>query len=110
VAASRDAFVQGRPGGAGKMIRVEKPVGGGAADGTAVQVEAVEGTIEKIDGKQATIKTGEGAVTVTLGDGAAIRRTEKLDAGTLMAGDKVVVFGQKGSDGAVTADAVEVQG
>jgi hypothetical protein len=55
-----------------------------------------------------TVRTSDGPVTVTLKEQTALRRVGPLEAGQLKVGDKVVIVGQKGSDGSVAADDLEV--
>ena len=106
-AASRDAFMAGRPGGA--ITKVGGPPGSAKDGPSEVVVQPVDGTIEKVEGQTVTVKTSAGSVKVTLRDETEVRRQVKADAASLKPGDKVLVLGQKQGNDEVTADAIDIQ-
>ena len=91
--------------------------GGGFARRAGV-VAGVTGTVESVSGQTLTItpsgaagSTGGAAPTpetVTLGSTASVGTVTKGDASTLKAGDTVLVTGQRGTDGSLTATTVMV--
>ena len=106
LAASRDAFIAGRPGGA--VVKIGPSAG--TKDGPSeVPVQPVDGTIEKVEGQTVTVKTSAGSVKVNLRGETEVRRQVKADAASLKPGDKVLVLGQKQGNDEVTADAIDIQ-
>jgi len=98
---------QGRGGDAGTGARTRS--GTPAAGGTAMMVRALtNGTVESVEGSTMTVKTQDGSVKVKVADGTAIRKTVSVGVGDIKPGDNLVVMGDRGSDGTITASNVQV--
>jgi hypothetical protein len=54
------------------------------------------------------VSTPDGPVHVTLGDQTDVQRVEPADKAALAPGQRVVVNGERGTDGAVAADGVQI--
>ncbi len=98
---------QGRGGDAAAGARTRG--GTPAAGGAAMMVRAMtNGTVESVEGTTMTVKTQDGSVKVKVADGTAIRKTVSVGVGDIKPGDNLVVTGERGSDGTITASNVQV--
>ncbi|MEU8356416.1 hypothetical protein AB0C27_10450 [Nonomuraea sp. NPDC048882] len=98
----------GQPGsgqpGSGQQPGGRQRMGGGGGGGTA-------GTVEKVEGGKVYVKTADGAtVTVNTTDQTTVRISKPAKVTDLKQGSTIVVRGQKGADGAVTADSISEGG
>ena len=85
------------------------PGGTPAAGGTAMIMRALtNGTVESVEGTTMTVKTQDGSVKVKVADGTAIRKTVSVGVGDIKPGDNLVIMGDRGSDGTITASNVQV--
>ena len=79
-------------------------------------VAGVTGTVESVSGQTLTITPSGGATggasstpeTVTLGSTAQVGTVTKGDTNSIKAGDSVLITGQRGSDGSLSATSVMV--
>ncbi|GAA1691207.1 hypothetical protein GCM10009733_104200 [Nonomuraea maheshkhaliensis] len=113
-AGAQQRFGGGQPGagqqpdGAGQPGSGQQPGGrqrmGGGGGGTA-------GTVEKVEGGKVYVKTADGAiVAVNTTDQTTVRISKPAKVTDLKQGSTIVVRGQKGADGAVTADSISEGG
>lgn len=71
--------------------------------------QGLTGTVEKVEGNILTISTQSGGSTqVTLADDTTIRKTADAGKEELKQGVRVVVVGQQGSGGSVTASSIQI--
>ncbi|TAK36018.1 MAG: hypothetical protein EPO21_04225 [Chloroflexota bacterium] len=76
-------------------------------NGQAVQTRpGVIGTIESVTGNSFTVKTSGGTTSVKVDDKTTIRKTVTGTAQDLTPGETVVIAGETGSDGTVSAASV----
>lgn len=67
------------------------------------------GTVESLAGGALTVTTAPGASTkVTVGEKTTVQKNVAATIGDLKPGDRVVVMGQRGNDGSLTASAIQV--
>ncbi|MEV5502775.1 hypothetical protein AB0M50_45970 [Nonomuraea fuscirosea] len=94
--AARQPDASRQPGGRQRM--------GGGGEGTA-------GTVEKVEGGKVYVRTMDGAtVTVNTTDQTTVRISRPAKVADLRKGSTIVVRGQQGADGAVTADSISEGG
>ncbi|PRX62202.1 hypothetical protein B0I32_113155 [Nonomuraea fuscirosea] len=98
----------GQPGAARQPDASRQPGGrqrmGGGGGGTA-------GTVEKVEGGNVYVRTTDGAtVTVNTTDQTTVRISRPAKVADLRKGSTIVVRGQQGADGAVTADSISEGG
>lgn len=69
----------------------------------------VVGTVDSVAGNAITVTTTQGTATkVTLNEKTPVQRTVAGSVSDLKAGDRVMVTGERGDDGNVTASAVQI--
>jgi hypothetical protein len=99
-------------GGQGAGGRAGAAGAGGAAGGGAAGAAAnrTNGVIQSIVDGTMVVSTPDGPVHVTLGDNTSVERLEPAAPQDLAPGQRVVVSGARGGDGAVTASGVQIVG
>ena len=112
------AGAQGSGGAQGGAAR-----GGGAASGAAggptasgargagaagAAVGRTNGVVDSIVDGTMIVNTPDGPVRVTLGDGTTVQRVQPADRADLAPGQRVVISGDRGGDGAVAANGVQI--
>ncbi|MFI6632885.1 hypothetical protein ACIBI7_28745 [Nonomuraea fuscirosea] len=101
--AARQPDASRQPGGSGQQPGGRQRMGGGGG-GTA-------GTVEKVEGGKVYVRTTDGAtVTVNTTDQTTVRISRPAKVADLRKGSTIVVRGQQGADGAVTADSISEGG
>jgi hypothetical protein len=86
----------------------QRPMGGGGQRPTGA---GTTGTVEKVEDGKLYVKTQDGAtVTVTTTDGTTVQISKPGKVADLEPGTSVVVRGQQGADGAVTATSISQGG
>jgi hypothetical protein len=78
---------------------------GGAGGATAARTN---GVIESIVDGTMVVNTPDGPVHVTLGEGTSVQRVEPAARADLAPGQRVVISGDRGGDGAVSASGVQI--
>lgn len=103
---------QGLGGSSGQGNQGAASTGGPVGtSGEGIQADAnavVFGTIETISDKSLTITTQSGSTRVSVADDTKILVSEAVTADQIKVGDAVVASGQKGEDGRITADSVDI--
>jgi len=81
------------------------------AAGRGLAGRATAGTVQSVDGKTITLMAQDGStVKASVGDSTVYQRTTDISAADIKVGDSVMVTGQEGSDGTVTAQIVQIGG
>lgn len=105
IGAIQEAGIPGR-------VMIQRPAGEAGStpqSGSApVRMQRVAGTVESIDQNEVTVKTDAGSKTITIGDGATIRRTEAGSMDDLKVGANVIVSGKPDSAGTIEAQQIRL--
>jgi len=102
--AAGEAPAAAAPGGAPAGASSGSARGGGNAAGAP----RANGVIASVDGDTIVVTTANGPVRVTLAPNANVQKQVPAERSELVAGQRVVVSGEQGADGAVTASGVQI--
>src|SRR5215218_4851407 len=110
--ASRGEAAGGGAGGASGAGRASGQGGqGGATRGAAAAAgPRTAGVITAVEGNALVVTGPEGEVRVNLADGASVQRLAPAERSDLGTGQRVIVTGERGADGAVVASGVQIIG
>ena len=90
---------------------ITPPAGQGSGPGRAFAGRGTVGTVQSVDDSTISVTTQDGTmVKATVNEATVYQQIEAITAADLKVGDAVVVMGQQGADGTITAQTVQVGG